>query len=61
MVSRGFSRIYVLELKDFLASSQNFREDYEVYCDIKDSLEKINKLIEKCVYCGERNHELRDC
>ena len=54
--------IAYLNKDDFLKSLQNYPEDYETFCTLRDSLLLYDKRIDiRCTSCGEYSHSFKNC
>ncbi|KAL4505471.1 hypothetical protein ABPG72_002533 [Tetrahymena utriculariae] len=59
-----YSVITYIEREEFISILQQFPEDYEKFCFLKDEIVlsgKYKLIYEKCYSCGEQNHSFRDC
>ncbi|CAD8125819.1 unnamed protein product [Paramecium sonneborni] len=63
--SVSFSKLICLEQKFFLKLLQEYPDDYEKYCQIKDSLlfsdENHNLLPQTCFSCSKKFHSMINC
>ncbi|CAD8208797.1 unnamed protein product [Paramecium pentaurelia] len=63
--SVGFSKLICLEQKYFLKLLQEYPEDYEKYCQIKDSMlftdQNQELLPQTCFSCNKKYHSMINC
>lgn len=54
----------IIERKAFLALLEDFPEDYEAFCFIKDQLiysSSLNLLGQHCISCQQQTHDFLSC
>ncbi|KAL4456611.1 hypothetical protein ABPG74_000718 [Tetrahymena malaccensis] len=59
-----YSVITYIEREEFIGILQQFPQDYEKFCFLKDEIVlsgKYKLIHEKCYSCGDFNHSFRDC
>ncbi|KAL4505473.1 hypothetical protein ABPG72_002535 [Tetrahymena utriculariae] len=60
----GYSVITYIEREELINILQQFPQDYEKYCFMKDEIVlsgKYKLISKKCYTCGDQNHSFRDC
>ncbi|KAL4456612.1 hypothetical protein ABPG74_000719 [Tetrahymena malaccensis] len=60
----GYSVITYIEREELMNILQQFPQDYEKYCFMKDEIVlsgKYKLINKKCYTCGDQNHSFRDC
>ncbi len=61
---REFTRLLGIKRSDFLDIIMNYPDDYEKFCEIKDSINFNNQLDKAnllCISCNKVTHSIEDC
>ncbi|KRW99497.1 Cyclic nucleotide-binding protein [Pseudocohnilembus persalinus] len=62
--SIDFTTVLKVQRKDFIELLQNFNEDYEQFCEIKDQIifaKDFSQLSSHCISCANKYHQIGEC